>query len=397
VLAPFQVRSFRFQWPADLAASLSFEAEALILGWYVLGATGSVQLLVAFASLQWAGSIFSPFFGVIGDRIGLRTLLCATRGIYAFLALLLTLLILSETLAVWHAFVIYGIAGLMRPSDQAMRNVLVSHTMRPELLMGALGISRTTADIAKVAGALLGAGGVAAFGMGAAYVVVTLLYIGSLAFPRGGARPPPHDTRLRDVFAHLREGARHVWAKDDLLGALSIAFLVNLLAYPFMLGLLPYVAREVLHIGQAGLGWLAAAFALGGLVGSVTVGAFRAPVRAGRAMLVNSAAWFAAITLFGLTTHLGLALALLFVAGLVQSLCLLPLAAVMLRGSAPEMRGRIMGMRVLAIWGLPLGLVASGPIIDAVGFTACALIYCALGLAATFAIGWRWRAALWVG
>ena len=45
LLAPFRVRSFRFQWPADLATSWAFEMETLILGWYVLTETGSVLLL----------------------------------------------------------------------------------------------------------------------------------------------------------------------------------------------------------------------------------------------------------------------------------------------------------------------------------------------------------------
>ena len=42
--APFKVRSFRFQWPADLAASLAFEMEILVLGWYVLVESGSVMI-----------------------------------------------------------------------------------------------------------------------------------------------------------------------------------------------------------------------------------------------------------------------------------------------------------------------------------------------------------------
>src|SRR5688572_27862219 len=50
-LAPFGVRSFRFQWPADLCTSWAFEMEALILGWYVLTTTGSVEQLVVFAAL----------------------------------------------------------------------------------------------------------------------------------------------------------------------------------------------------------------------------------------------------------------------------------------------------------------------------------------------------------
>ncbi|HEU4643950.1 MAG TPA: hypothetical protein VFS80_00115, partial [Burkholderiales bacterium] len=64
-LTPFRVRSFRFQWPADLATSWAFEMEALILGWYILVTTGSVQLLVVVGALAWLGSLFSPFFGVV--------------------------------------------------------------------------------------------------------------------------------------------------------------------------------------------------------------------------------------------------------------------------------------------------------------------------------------------
>jgi hypothetical protein len=88
-------------------------------------------------------------------------------------------------------------------------------------------------------------------------------------------------------------------------------------------------------------------------------------------------------------------LVLLFTGGVAQSLCMTPLAAVMLRGASEEMRGRVMGMRMLAIWGLPLGLVAAGPVIERVGFAACSVLYAGAGLVATFAIGLRWKDALW--
>ena len=52
----------------------------------------------------------------------------------------------------------------------------------------------------------------------------------------------------------------HAWHKPDLLATFAMAFLVNLLAYPFVLGLLPYAAKEVYGAGQAVLGYLAAAF-----------------------------------------------------------------------------------------------------------------------------------------
>lgn len=397
MIAPFAVRSFRFQWPADLATSIGFEMEALILGWYILTATGSVEWLVAFGALMWVGAVLAPFLGIVGDRIGLRALLCLTRGGYALLAAILTLLIVTGALEPWHVFVVYGIAGLVRPSDQAIRNLLIGQTMRPEALMGAIGLSRTTADMAKVAGALAGAGGVALIGMGPAYVIVTSLYLSAFLLSLGVARTPIHAAQAtaHDVIAGLKEAGHYVWTKPDLLGAFSIAFLVNLLAYPFVLGLLPYAAKEVYVVGQSGLGYLAAAFAVGALTGSLIIGANPVPLRAGRVMLWSTAAWFAATLLFGLTRSLPVGLALLFIAGFVQSFCLIPVAVVMLRGAEERMRGRVMGMRVLAVWGLPLGLLASGPIIAGLGFSACTLLYATLGFAAALAIGYRLRRALW--
>jgi len=372
--------------------------EALILGWYVLTATGSVQQLVIFGALTWLGSLFSPFLGIAGDRVGIRSLLCITRGAYALLAASLMLLTLNGALAPWHVFAIWAVSGLLRPSDNAMRNVLVGQTMRPELLMGALGSSRTTADTAKIAGALAGTGGVALIGMGPAYAAVTAVYAVAFLLSLGVAGPSPRAPGAGPALApvaSLMQAARYVWNKPDLLGALSIAFLVNLLAFPFFLGLLPYLARDFYEIGQSGLGFLAAAFACGALAGSLMVSIGRVPRHAGRVMLWSAAAWFAAILLLGQTRSMDLGLALLFASGFVQSFCLTPLACVLLRSASAEMRGRVMGIRMLAIWGLPLGLLAAGPFIAHLGYSATTLIYAGFGLAATVAIGYRWRHALW--
>jgi MFS family permease len=159
--------------------------------------------------------------------------------------------------------------------------------------------------------------------------------------------------------------------------------------------LLPYVAKDVYAAGQAVLGFLAASYWSGALAGSIFVGAGRLQLGAARTMLWSAGFWFAATLLFGQTSTLSIGMALLFIAGLMQSFCLTPLAAIMLRSADESMRGRVMGVRMLAIWGLPLGLVAAGPLIEWIGYAATSFIYTALGLAATIAIGWRWREALW--
>ena len=97
--APFRVRSFRFQWPADLLASWALEMETIILAWYVMVHTESVLWLTAFGSLQFLGTLAAPMFGVLGDRLGGRTMLCGMRAIYAGLAAVLMALALAGSLS----------------------------------------------------------------------------------------------------------------------------------------------------------------------------------------------------------------------------------------------------------------------------------------------------------
>jgi hypothetical protein len=50
---------------------------------------------------------------------------------------------------------------------------------------------------------------------------------------------------------------------------------------------------------------------------------------------------------------------------------------------------------MLAIYGLPVGLLIAGTLIPWIGFRATASVYCLLGLACMAAIGVRWRAVIW--
>jgi MFS family permease len=157
-LAPFRIRSFRFQWPSDLLASLAFEMEGVILGWFVLVSTGSVLALAVFGSLQFLGTLISPLFGMAGDRIGNRNVLLLMRLGYLILAACLMSLFLTDLASPVPVFILATLMGLIRPSDITMRNLLVGETMPADYLMRAMGVSRTTADSARIVGALSGAG-----------------------------------------------------------------------------------------------------------------------------------------------------------------------------------------------------------------------------------------------
>ena len=400
-LAAFRVRSFRFQWPSDLAASWAFEMETLILGWYVLAETGSVFLLTVFASLQYVGTLLSPLIGVAGHRYGNRRVFCAMRAFYLLLASTLTVLALNGMLKPLHVFVITGLMGLVRPSDLVIRHALIGETLPVSQFVSAASISRTTQDSARVMGALSGAGLVAWLGVGMAYVVVTAWYLASLLLTLGvgsaDGRREPATGAPTSVLHDLREGLAYVWHTPALQAGIWIALLVNLTAFPLVNGLLPHVAKSVYGTGQTGLGYLVASFAGGALIGSLLLTRFGHAVRPGRMMIAGCLVWYLLTGLFAQMDSLKGGMMMLLLAGFAQSLGMVTLAALLLRVSAERFRSRVMGVRMLAIYTLPLGLLAAAPLIEAFGFRAMATGYCLLGLALTGWIGWHWRQAIWAG
>jgi MFS family permease len=401
-LAPFRVSSFRYQWPSHLAASWAFEMEIIILGWYVLVETGSVLLLSAFGSMVWAGTLVAPLFGVAGDRIGHRNLLCLMRAFYLAQALVLLALACSALLSPFYVFIVSGAMSMVRPSDTVMRYALIGETVPGTGLLAAMSIERTTPDSARVVGALTGAGMIAAFGMAPAYAVICAFYALSLALslairvapaastaalPQSPVKPSPlHD--LLAAFGYVRR-------TPLLLAAMCLSFLVNFTAYPLTLGLLPYVAKDIYLTDQTGLGYLAASFSLGGLLGSIAVAHRGSRIRAGRWMLAAAAGWYAALAGFAHSSEMSAGVCMLLLAGCLQSLSLVPMSAVLLQHAAPEYRGRVMGIRMFSIYGLTIGLLIAGPLVATLGFAAMATIYCGVGLIFTAAIALRWKPYVW--
>jgi predicted MFS family arabinose efflux permease len=413
-LAPFQVRSFRFQWPADLLTSWAFEMETLVLGWYVLVETGSVLWLTVFGALGYGGTLLAPMLGVASDRIGHRTVLCAMRAIYTTIAASLTVLAFVGALTPLVVCALAALTGLVRPSDLGLRGVLIAETMPMDRLTAAMGISRTTSDSARVAGALAGAGLFAAFGIAAAYVAITGLYLlGALltlgVAPARAQAPAPATaaelamsasmgrsiSRSISPWHDLREGIAHVWNTPSLLAVVWLAFLFNLTAFPITNGLLPYVARDVYGIDQTGLGYLVASFAFGALLGSIAVSRYGIAIALPRLMLVAAVAWYVLLLIFAQMQSLPGGIVSLTLAGFMQSLSMVALTVILLRGSETRLRGRIVGVRMLAIYSLPLGLLAAGALIGQIGFDATVTAYAAIGLAFTVLIAVRWRDSLW--
>jgi hypothetical protein len=275
------------------------------------------------------------------------------------LAVVLTALVLAGLLAPVWVFVLGLLAGVVRPNDLVMRNSLIGETIPPPHLIGAVGMSRASTDSARVAGALAGAGLWSLLGLGQAYLAITALYLASFGLTLGESRrhpvpdpaAPPRAIALASFamprgsrFRELKDGLVHVVTTPTLHAAMWLAFLVNLTAYPLSSGLLAYVAQRVYLVDATGLG--------SGMV---------------------------ALTL----------------AGFVQSIAMISMTGTLLAAAGDQFRARVMGVRTLAVYGMPLGLIGSGLLIERIGYQFTVGACCAVGLLFTVYIGIRWRTSMW--
>ena len=127
--------------------------------------------------------------------------------------------------------------------------------------------------------------------------------------------------------------------------------------------MLPYIAREIYGTNQTGLGYLSASFAVGSLVGSMLLSLIGG-IRVARLMIGATVMWYATLLVFAQMQTVPAAIACLMLAGFSQSLCMISIAVILMRTASEHFRGRVMGVRMLVIYGLPLGLLAAGSLID---------------------------------
>ena len=370
----------------------AFEMETLILGWFVLVDTGSPLLLALFGSLRFGGTLLAPFVGVIADRFDRRDLLIVLRCGLLAVSLVFTGLAFSGLLQAWHAFILTTVTGLIRPADNVVRQSLIADSVPVRSLMNAQGLARTTQDTARILGALAGASLMSGLGIGPAYVVVSAFYLAGIAVATGinaGAGPA---RAARRPLADMRLGVRYMRRSPPIMAVMAMAFLVNLTAFPLTNGLLPVVARDVYGMDENGLALLVSSYAAGALAGSLLMAGLVRSGRPERVMLALVIVWHIALLAFSRTGGPGLGIPLLVLTGAVTNISMISMAVAMFSHTHRRLRGRVMGVRMLAVYGLPMGLLPAGFLAGQIGVSDTIAIYALAGLALIAVVVLKWPA-----
>jgi MFS family permease len=291
---------------------------------------------------------------------------------------------------VWEIILMSFLGGCVNAFDQPTQQALVPDLLSRDDLASGIALNSVTwqgaalfgPSVAGLTVAWLGLAG-AFYANAASYLAVVVALFLMRGVPERGA-----NTRPRTVFGDLREGLRYARATRLVFTLLLLACTANLFGRSYQ-QLLPVFARDVLHAGASGLGFMTAAPGAGALLGAVFVtSTARSLEHKGRVLIVGLIGFAAGVFLLASSRNLALSLIALLISGLAFILFSTMMTTIMQLTVPGEMRGRVMSLQVVAMQGFgPIGALLVGGLAVRTGTPAAVAIGASLvGLAALAAI-----------
>jgi predicted MFS family arabinose efflux permease len=383
-------RNYRLIWSGMLATSTTMWMEQLAYGWLVLELTNS-PFLLGFVSFCRAipTILFSLWGGVLADRIDRRRLLLVCQTLTWATITALAVLTSLRLVAVWHVFLAAFLAGTAQSFNLPTRQSIVNDAVGKDDLPNAIALNSLSFNVSKVVGPSVAGIIVAAAGTAAVFWTESAIMLFALA-TTVVLRLPPRSFEPSDQspVQDMLDGFRYVRRDAVILGLMLAAAAPVLLAWPYQT-LLPVIARDALGTGPEGLGVLMSASGIGAIV-TISLMVFFG--QRGRRQLVQFVAMIAFgvfLMLFALSTQLWLSV--LIIACITGSSILYNiLNQTAVQTYVPDhIRGRVMGIYMLAMGLNPIGALAFGAIAGAVGVQPTVLLMGALTVAAAVLIFWR--------
>lgn len=360
----FGNRSYRLLWPANFFAYTCRWMQLTLLGWLVLELTDSpfsVALVGFFGMLPLL--ILGMVGGVLADRVNKHRVLIMTQVVSCVAAFAMVLLLKTETVRFWHAYVVMGCTGVGWALDMPSRRSAIHDLVGRAGVTNAIAMDSVGMQGSRMIGPALAGALITTVDVVGGYIVVSAIYVVAVTLIAAVRLPPTDRSRLGlvNVLGNLAEGFRYVKRDNVLVATVLITILMNLLLFPYA-QMIPVIARDVLGIGPGLMGTLLAAEGLGALFGAISVASIRVIRFHGRLYVGGSMLGLVMLLCFSMVRWYYIALPVLFVLGFGTSgFSTMQSTLVMLRATE-EMRGRALGVISLAIGAGPIGALMIGAI-----------------------------------
>lgn len=334
----------------------------LTQGWLVLEITDSPFWVGLVAGLQGLGLlVFGAFGGTIVDRFDKRKVLAIVQFSSASLAILIGVLAITGSIALWHMTAVALIEGLLLATHLPASNSMTYQLVGRQRLLNAMAARLVGMNITRVIGSLIAGALIFQYGVGSSYLFAgasALVGVGSLWLIKGRF---PALSKREPFQQAIAQGLRYAWGAVNIRRLLLLSLLIEAFGFSHFV-MMPVMARDVLHVGPVGLGYLSAASGIGSILSTIAIASLgdfksKGPLLTGTAMAAGIA-----LVLFAFSPWFVVSLVLVALVGGSLMAYDVTMGTTLQLLSDDEMRGRVMGLYGLTFGFTPLGGFLAGTV-----------------------------------
>ena len=345
--------------------------QQIAVSWLVYSMTNSAFLLglVGFSS-QIATFLLAPLAGVIADRHHRYKLLIITQSLAMLQAVILYVLYVTHTIAVWHILALSFFLGAVNAFDIPIRQSFTVDMINDrDDLSNAIALNSSMVNAARLIGPSIGGILIAMFGEGTCFLLNALSYIAvlmSLMMMR-----LPHWVRSNrqkePVLRQLKEGFIYAYNFVPIRAILMLLSSVSLVSGGVQ-ALMPVFARDIFHGGARSLGLLMAASGLGALCGAIYLASRKNVLGLARIIAITAGIFGVGVIVFSRTSLLVVGLPILLFSGFGMMVQMASSNIILQTIVEEDKRGRVMSFYTMAFMGLsPFGSLFSGMLAARIG------------------------------
>lgn len=352
---PLRIANFRAYWLSRFAGTIAISAQAIIIGWqvyglarqtmdvqesaFLLGMIGLVQFVPLF--------LLTPIVGLVADSVDRRWIVRGTTALLCAVAATLGYLTYSHSLTLPALFGAAVLVGVARAFSGPAYSALAPNLVPKESLPTAIAISSIAWQTGTIVGPSVG-GFLYGLHPDIAYGVVSGMLLVALALMfMIGRVPQPPAQKDRRPMQRILDGFQYVRQNRLVLAAITLDLFAVLLAGAT--ALLPIYARDILHVGATGLGFLAAGMGIGAASTALWFSFNPMKKNVGVKMLVAVVVFGLAILIFGISRSFWLSLVALIVAGGADMVSVYVRTSLIQLHTPDAMRGRVSAVSQLTI------------------------------------------------
>lgn len=356
-------------WSSYFVSNVGSWMQSVAQGWLLYELTLSPFYLGLFSSLRMVLLLcFFVLGGLMSDRVDRRKVMLGIQIVSALSALVMAVLVTLKSIEVWHIFVLGAMTSTTWAFEQPVRQALLPQLVRREDLVNALALNAVVWNGAGLLGPSLVGLSVGWIGVDGCFYINAVSYLAVIAaLLRIHIPPQDFDKNKTTVIQSLFDGIGYVRRHHAIASLLVISAIFNIFGRSYIT-LLPVFAKEVLLLGAAGLGYLAAGPGLGTIMGSFSLAAVGRVEAKGARIFAILVSFSVALFAFGASRHVQLSFALLVMVGALSTVFETLLQTSIQLMVEESFRGRVLGFYGLTGGGLrELGGMQAGFIAEWTG------------------------------